>query len=275
MKSPYCYLNGKIAPLNELSLPLNDLGVLRGYGIFDFMRTYYGKPFLMKEHLERFGRSAKKIGIPLPYSLAQIEAITRTLLKKNNFSDSIVKFVLTGGPSVDGITLSGKPTFYILTGEAHNPPETAYTHGVHLQTYEYQRLLPEIKSLNYIVSVQHQKELKRKGVLELLYVHDGKVLECSSSNVFIVKKQTLITPKNNILVGTTRNMLKKIVGKKYRIEERNVRISELKTADEVFVTAANKGVMPVTKIDGKNVGKGAVGPVVKDLMYLYGEFIKP
>lgn len=272
MKGPYCYLNGKVGRIGELTLALNDLGVLRGFGVFDFMRTYSGKPFQMKEHLERFGRSAKKFGLRLPHSLEEIESITHTLIKKNNFSDTTIKFVITGGPSDDGMSLLGKPTFFILLGEAHNPPQVSYVKGVRLQTCEHQRLFPEIKSLNYIMSLKHQRELRRKGIMELLYVSEGKVLECSSSNIFIVRGNKLITPKNDVLIGTTRNFLiKHLAGEKYKAEERDVRVEELRKADEVFITASNKGVMPVIEIDSRLVGNGKVGPVTKELMLAYKE----
>ncbi len=177
-KDPYCYLEGKIKKLSTLRLPLNDLGVLRAYGMFDYLRTQHGHPVLLDEHIARFKRSAKRLGLKIPVSAKELKRITYQLIKQNKYTETSIKFVLTGGPSEDGVTLSGKPTFYILASEVHNPPERFYTHGVRLQTHEYLRLLPETKTINYIVSVQQQKELKKKGVLELLYVHKNKVLEC-------------------------------------------------------------------------------------------------
>jgi branched-subunit amino acid aminotransferase/4-amino-4-deoxychorismate lyase len=131
------------------------------------------------------------------------------------------------------------------------------------------RVLPETKTLNYLVSVQKQKELARAGVLELLYVFDGAVLECSSSNVFIVKNQVLITPKSDILPGTTKMLVLKLAKGKYKVDERRVSVKELKTADEVFITASNKAVMPVVKIDSYKIGNGKPGPVSLHLQKLF------
>lgn len=269
--NPYCYKDGKIARLDEHTLSLHDLGVLRGFGIFDFMRTYGGKPFLLAEHLARFKRSAERIGLPLPKEFPELEQIVNELVEKNGFAETAVKFVLTGGPSDDGVTRGQDATFYILASEVKNPPKALYETGAALATHEHQRILPEIKTLNYITALQRQRELAEKGVAELLYVSNGRVLECSSSNIFVVKDGALATPDADILIGTTRNLVKALASPDYPVEERTVRIEELWDADEVFLTASNKGVMPVTSIDGKSIGSGTVGPVTQELMKRYKE----
>jgi branched-chain amino acid aminotransferase len=273
-KDPYCYYNGKIARLHALHLPLNDLGVLRAYGIFDYMRTHKGKLFFVEAHLDRFVRSARLIDLKIPVSRTELKRIALALIKKNGFPETGIKYVLTGGPSDDGITRTSAPSFFVIATPAHYPPEEYYVKGVALETHEYNRLLPEIKSLNYIISVRRQKELKRKGVLELLYVHKGNVLECSSSNIFIVKNARLITPKKDILEGTTKRYIIKLARNKYPVIERAVRVEELKTADEVFITAANKAIMPVVKIDNFKIADGKVGPVSRKLKRLYDQNVR-
>lgn len=267
MNDPICYM-GTYAPLSKLRIAPNDLGVLRGYGAFDFLRTFNGKPFMLNEHVARFQRSAKRMGLVIP-SAAKLKEIANELIRRNGFPETAIKFVITGGPSEDGVTLSGKPTFYALATPTALPPSDRYTKGVHLRTHEYMRVLPETKTLNYLVSVQKQKELARAGVLELLYVCDGAVLECSSSNVFIVKNQVLITPKSDILPGTTKMLVLKLAKRKYKVDERRVSVKELKTADEVFITASNKAVMPVVKIDSYKIGNGKPGPVSQHLQELF------
>lgn len=265
MTDPICYMDGKYAPLSKLRIAPNDLGVLRGYGAFDFLRTFNGKPFMLNEHVARFQRSAKRMGLTIPPA-AKLKEIAHELIRRNAFSETAIKFVITGGPSEDGVTLADRPTFYVLATPTSLPPRERYTKGVHLRTYEYMRVLPETKTLNYLVSVQKQKELARAGVLELLYVYDGAVLECSSSNIFLVKRNVLVTPKTDILPGTTKLLIKQLAKGKYKIEERRVSVKELKTADEVFITASNKAVMPVVKIDTFKIGSGKVGPVSQDLL---------
>lgn len=270
----YAYYNGAIAPADNLGVPLDDLGILRGYAVFDFLRTYGGKLFLLREHSDRFIRSARMLGMRMPVSRATLERVVHELIGKNGFTDSTVRMVLTGGPSVDGLTLGKTPTLYILVMPLHEPPASRYTRGVGLTTYEYQRLLPEAKTSNYILAIKEQPALKRQRAIELLFVSSGKVLECNSSNIFIVRGPKIITPRNNILIGTTRNFLIQTIEKEYSIIERNVTTTELRRADEVFITASNKGVMPVTRIDGKPIGEGIVGPHTKRIMTLYAEAVK-
>lgn len=268
MTDPTCYMDGQYAPLSQLRVAPNDLGVLRGYGAFDFLRTFQGKPFMLEEHIARFQRSAKRMGLSIPPA-RKLKEIARELIRRNAFPETAIKFVVTGGPSEDGVTLSGRPTFYVLATPITFPARERYTKGVHLRTHEYLRVLPEIKTLNYLLSVQKQKELARAGVLELLYVYQGAVLECSSSNIFLVKRNVLITPKHDILPGTTKLFIKQLVKGKYTVEERRVSVRELKTADEVFITASNKVVIPVVKIDSFKIGSGTVGPVSKHLLELF------
>lgn len=277
MSSAYWYFNGKVGKADSFSLPLNDLGFLRGFGIFDFLRTYHGKPFLLREHAARFMRSAKAMGMHVPVSRPELERIVRQLIEKNAFKDANVRIVLTGGPSADGMTLGPKPTFCIMVDELREPPPERYTKGIALRCCEHERPLATVKTLNYALAIKHQKEMKRKGMLELLFVHDGKVLECNSSNIFLIKGRTLITPKRNILIGTTRNFVIKHARKEYTIVERDVKVSELTRADELFITASNKGIMPVVRIDSTRLGtgkhKGKVGPKTKQLMAQYDQWV--
>ena len=273
-RDPICYSEGTYVRQSMLTVAPNDLGILRGYGIFDFLRTYGGKPFLMEEHLSRFERSARRMGLRIPVSKSNLKRISLELIKRNTFKDINIKYILTGGPSENGVTLSGRPTFYVLASDAINYPSGYYERGVSMQTHEYQRLLPEVKSLNYIIALSHQKELTRKGVMELIYVYDGKVLEGSSSNIFIVKHGVLYTPKKNVLIGTVRNFILKEVRGMYRVVERDVSVTELLQADEVFATASNKAVLPVTRINGKKIGTGMHGTVTKTLMDYYREYVR-
>ncbi len=272
-RDPICYKDGAYLRMSQMRIAPNDLGILRGFGIFDFLRTYYGKPFLMDEHIARFMRSAKRMGLSAP-SASALQRITQALITKNQFQDTNIKFILTGGESEDGVTLPSKPTFYALATEAHNPPKRYYTEGVHLKTHEYMRLVPDVKTLNYIESVRHQRELKGAGVLELLFVYEGRVLECSSSNVFVVKNGVLMTPKTNVLIGTTRDFILNLTKREYKSIERDVSVKELFASDEVFITASNKGVVPVVRIDGKKIGSGKPGPVTNTLMEKYDLYLR-
>jgi branched-chain amino acid aminotransferase len=268
MTHKYCFFQGAIVPFDKAGIALNDLGVLRGYGVFDFYRTYSGKPFHLKEHYTRFQNSAKSIGLSVPVSYVEFEKITLDLLKKNKIKDASFRAVLLGGPVQNSLSAS-KPTFYILTEEVYEPTKEQLEKGVSLMVHEYLRYIPEAKSTNYVEAVKMQKERIKQKAYEILYVSDGMVLECSTSNIFMIKGKHLITPDKNILKGITRKVILKIAKKDFVVEERGVEIYELLLADEVFISGTNKKILPVTKIGKKIIGNGKVGEKTRLLQRLW------
>ena len=165
-----------------------------------------------------------------------------------------------------------KPTFYILAEEYVSLPAVLYTSGASLITHEHQRFLPEYKTINYITAVQLQKERKEKGAIEILFVSNGLVLEAATSNIFIVKDGVVITPKNNVLMGITRRVTIELAQKIYKVVERDVTTLELFSADEVFITASYKEIVPIVSVDSKVISDGKVGKVTQSLMKLFKEY---
>jgi branched-subunit amino acid aminotransferase/4-amino-4-deoxychorismate lyase len=264
-------LNGKILPLDQPVLFANEIGLLRGFGVFDFMRTYNGKILHYDDHFKRFSNSAKMLGLKVPISKTKGEAIGKELLKKNREKDISLRFVLTGGPTDNGMSYK-KPNFMVLAEDLYGFPAKCYSVGAKVLTFDYQRLLPESKNCNYIHAVRLQKVLKAKQAVEILYTSQGKILECSSANFFIFKGATLITVKNDVLKGITRKIILKLARKKFKVEEREVKISELDSASEAFATATNKLVMPIVQVDNKKIGTGKIGENTKWLMEEYGKY---
>ncbi len=265
----YCFFNGKIINSDKPLLMLNDIAVLRGYAAFDFMRIYNSKPFQFKDHMKRFRNTSKLMGLKLSFSDSEISKALTQLISKNKDYDYQVRFVLTGGETKNGLEPSN-PIFYILFEKLKDIPDSVYKNGAKLITQEHQRILPYAKNSNYMQAVLLQKKRKKEKAIEILYTYDGKVLEASTSNIFIVKNSILYTPKDNILKGITRKLVIEISKKlKYEIVEKEILIEELFGADEVFLTATNKKVLPVVKIDSKIIKDGKVGNVTKKLLEEY------
>lgn len=255
----YCYLSGKYLKLDEAKISVTDIGILRGFGVFDFLRTYNKKPFLLKEHLGRFKNSAKILGLKLPVTEKQLEKIVYTLLKKCPHQETNIRMVLTGGQAIRGLEFNrNKPTLFIFTEKAHPLPEKIYRRGAKLITYEFQRDFSGVKTLNYITAVKLQKTKKRAGALEILYIYNNKILEGTTSNFFMFKGNNLITPKQGVLPGITRSFTIKLAEQKFKVIERDINVSELKLCDEAFITASNKEIAPVVKIDNLKDRKSVV-----------------
>lgn len=259
----FCYYNGKIVESKNQGLPLDDIGIIRGIAVFDYLRTYNGKPFRIKEYYKRFKNSAKKIGLRVPISQTELESIFAKLMKKNAVKDCAFRLILTGGKSSDHISIEGDENFYILVEDLPEMPAKFYKNGGSLITHEYQRQFPEAKTSFYIEASKMQKPKNKARAQEVLYYADGNILECSKSNIFIVKNGRIFTAKEKVLPGITRLSAIEIAGKnKIPLTERVVKMSELWKADEVFITSSGSAkILPITKIDGKKVGIGKVGPI--------------
>lgn len=275
MKS-FHYINGKIVPENKAVISVNDLGFLRAYGVFDSIRTYGGRPFLLQEHLKRLERSAKLIDLQLPKSKGEIMAIVDKLLKKNRFKEAAIRIYVTGGTTANGITRDYKKnSLIILITEFQELPSALFKEGMKLITTDYQRDNPAAKTLEYshIVGLQHKKE--KAGAFEILYAPDGCVRETGTSNIFMVKNGILVTPKDQVLIGITRNFVIKLAKKaKIKVLERDISLWEMLKADEVFITATNKDIVPVTHIDSHSISGKGVGPVTKRLMQVFHDTVR-
>lgn len=272
---PYGYINGKIIAGDKMLVSSYDIGILRGYGIYEGITTHNNKPFYLKAHLKRFRSSAKKLDIKIPCSDKEITKIIDSLVMKNGFERTNLRMILTGGETISGIEYDqNKPTFYILAEQWKPIPPETYTAGAKIITEEHRRFMPEIKSTNYINAVRLQKKRKASKAIEILLVSNGEVLECSTSNIFMFKGKNLITAKKDVLPGITKKAVMDVAEKNFKIEERKISLDELLKADEIFITSSYKDIVPIVKIDKKRIGSGKVGENTKKLMFLFSELIK-
>ena len=264
-----CYFNGTYQSVDETHIHPQDLGLTRGYGAFDFLQSRKGKPFRLRDHFERFARSADLLHLRFDLHFAEFAAVVDELVARNDVEDEFtVRCLLTGGFSRDAITI-GEPNLVILLEPELIYPENLYTEGARIVTLEHQRELPHAKTLNYIPSIRLRNELKGRGITEVLYTFQGEVLEASTSNVFIVRGRTLITPKDNVLHGITRKVVLESAVGHFPTEERQVTIGEMKVCDEVFICSTSKEIVPVVKIDDWRVANGEVGPVTREMMEVF------
>ena len=277
MAEPYCYLNGKMLPLAEAKVGVQDIGLLRGFGVYEALAMFAGVPFEFAAHMARFRQSTEALKLKIPLSDEEIQNALIELCKRNvpEGRDAVVRFIITGGQAIGGIEYDpAKPTFYILVEPLEPLPQEAYDKGTKLIVHEHLRMFPEYKTTNYVTAVLLQEERKKAGAVEILYTHEGKVLECATSNFFIVKGGTIITPKDNILYGITRKVALDLAKKEFPVEERAVSVDEMYAADEAFLTSSFKEVVPVVSIDKKPVASGKPGPVSKRIIELFREFTK-
>ena len=267
------YIDGKFVSSEQAVIPVNDLAILRGYGIFDFLRTYNGRPLFLEEHIERLQRSAKQIGLTLLWSKTQLIDIVNQTLNKNNYRESNVRVVVTGGTSPDYITPQGKPRLLVLVTELPEQPQWWYTDGVKVITIYSRRNIPAAKSIDYITATIALKEARSKNAIEALYVdRDGYVLEGTTSNLFIFRGDRLVTPGKAVLSGITRKIVLMLTAEIFKTEIRDVAVDELLTADEVFITGSNKEIVPVVRVDDTAIGNGKPGHRTRAVMKAFAAY---
>ncbi len=268
------FINGKFVKEKDAKISVFDLGLLRSYGVFTFLRTFNGKPFNLDVHIKRLKKSARRIGIKNSYTEQFLKKTVFNLLKKNkHLKEANIRIVLTGGTSKDGIT-PGKPSLIIIATPVNPWPENIFKNGAKLMFCSSKRILPEVKSLVYTEAVKALQDAKSRGALEILYFSDeNEILECATSNFFAVKENKIITPPNGkILAGVTRNIvmgLAKNAG--YKVYESKIQLKDISKFDEAFITASSKNIIPIVQIDKFKIGNGKVGPTTKKLMQLFKE----
>ncbi len=267
-----CYINGTFVPYSQASLPVNDLTIMRGYGVFDALRTYHGKPYHLKAHLERLVKSAGLIGITLPWAVSDMEGIVRETLKRNTFEEATVRIQVTGGPSNDAITPLGKPGLMVIVSAVRIYPPEIYENGVKVITVRIDRPLPKAKTIDYTPAILALAQAREHKAIEALYVdRQGNVLEGTQSNFFGFKGNTLLTPHDGILEGITRRSVMELARAQFELVEQALPVAELAQLDEAFIASTSKEVMPVVQVDEQQIGNGKPGPRTLLLHRLFHE----
>ncbi len=245
-----CFYMNQLLPLSEVGLPLNDLGVQRGYGIFDFLRINQFNPIYCNDHIKRFLASAKEMRLSVGKSEQEIQNIIHQLIQKNNLPHSGVRILLTGGISPDGYHI-GEPNLILIQQPIIPPTDHMYSKEYKLVSYQHQRQLANVKTTDYLMAIWLQPWVKEREADDVLYHQNDWIRECPRSNFFIVlPNQTIVTPFDHILHGITRKQVLKVAMENgFAIEEREVNLTELRTAKEAFITSSTKRIIPVTQID--------------------------
>lgn len=247
--SDWTFLNNEFIPEEKAVLQVHDLSIQRGYGVFDFFKVVNGVPVFLEEHLDRFYFSASRMRLNVAYNKEELKKILLELLTKNSAINTGVRITLTGGYSPDGYQLA-KPNLIISIRSFSTPTKEQFEGGIRLISYEHQRQLPDVKSIDYLMAIWLQPFVKQNSADDVLYHQKGLVSECPRSNFFIVtEKNTIVTPSENILKGVMRNKLLEVAKTNFHIEERDVHVDEVRFAKEAFITSTTKIILPVRQLN--------------------------
>jgi branched-chain amino acid aminotransferase len=269
------YVGGLWVHPGDAKISINDIAVLRGYSVFESLRTYDRSPFHLDEHLTRLYRSAGLIEMTIPWSREYIIDVVREVIARNVYKHASIRLYITGGVSEDGILPSDPPALIVMITQLGERDMERFARGCKLITTKLQRISPEAKTANYISAVRALKEAVRGNAADALFVNQrGQVLEATRSNFFIFRGDTLITPRKGILIGITRTVVLELARGRFAVDERPILLEELALADEAFITSSSKEITPVVQIDDLVIGDGKPGPRTYELEQRFIEMVE-
>jgi D-alanine transaminase len=278
----WIWINGKTMPLADARIGVEDRGFLFADGVYEAMRLYRGRPFGVKEHLERLERSAAAIDLALPCCRDTMAQEIQRLADRSELTDGLVYLQITRGCSVrnhlfpDPSTVP--PTLLFYTRPLAPLPAPGEGAGISLLSVPDERWKRcQIKTIALLPNVLAKNKAAAAGADEAVFVEDGHVNECSTSNLFAVVGKTLVTHPltNKVLPGITRAIVLEIAASVgVGVQERPMREDEAKSADEVFITSSTRELVWVESWDGQRVGKGRCGDVTRRLHQAYVERVR-
>jgi len=251
--------------------------LLYGDGIFEGIRVYGSRVFLLKEHIDRLYESALAIRLQIPLSPAEMTKAVEETVKANELIDGYVRLVVTRGPGSLGLDIrrTSNPQVIIIADTISMYPPEMYENGMRIITASTIRnhpgaLSPKVKSLNYLNNIMAKIEGTDAGTEEALMLnHNGEVAECTADNIFIVKRGVLKTPQPDcgLLEGITRGAVMRLA-READIEVRECVLvrHDIYTADECFLTGTGAEVIAVVSLDGRMIGSGKPGPITRNLL---------
>ena len=270
------YLDGQLVGKEDAKVSVYDHGLLYGDGVFEGIRVYAAKVFLLKEHIDRLYESALAIRLEIPLGKAEMTKAVEDTVAANGITDGYVRLVVTRGAGYLGLDIrkTSDPQVVVIADTITLYPEEYYRDGLSIITASTLRnhpgaLSPRIKSLNYLNNILAKIEATDAGCQEALMLnHKGEVAECTGDNLFIVKQGVLKTPSTEagILEGITRNAVIGLASDAgITVQEVPLLRHDIYAADECFLTGTAAEVIPVVKLDGRRIGSGKPGPITQDL----------
>ncbi len=279
------YLNGEYVPRERAVVSVFDHGLLYGDGVFEGIRAYHGRVFKLGDHLDRLYAGARAMTLEIPVSKSEMQEIVLETLRRNNLRDAYIRLVVTRGVGDLGLDPRKCPKAFIFCIAASIVlyPDELYKNGLSVVTASTRRniptaCVPRVKSLNYLNNIYAKLEANLAGMPEAIMLNnEGYVAEATGDNIFLVKKDVLITPpvSAGILEGITRNAVIDIAREKgIPVEERMFTLFDVYTADEVFFTGTAAEVIPCINVDGRLIADGKPGKMTWELIAAFHELTK-
>lgn len=269
------YLNGEFLPLSEARISVLDRGFIFGDGVYEVIPVYGGHLFRLQEHLQRLENSLKGIKLPNPFTFPQWLNILETIVVRNNGGDQSIYLQVTRGSAKRDHNFPEPviPTIFIMSEPLKTLPPSNGEKVITCADIRWQYC--DIKSIALLANVLLRRQAVEMEAIEALLIRDGYVMEGAASNVFVVIDGMTITPPKSqfILPGITRDLiLEAMQAAQIPCREADISETQLRSADEIWITSSTREIIPIITLDEKPVGSGKPGPVWSQVWQIYQDY---
>jgi len=271
MLGKYICLNGKFINEKQAKINVDNIEFSYGFGVYETIRLRNNKIYFLVEHLERLLDSAQVIGLEYSFSIATMTQWVNSLVKKNKIESANIKMLLIGGQ---------EPQLYIMLLAPVYLEKKNYREGVKVSTYQYERFLPQAKTLNMLPSYLAYRQAKESGAFDCLFLDKKNyILEGTRTNFFAIKNKTLYTtPVAKVLDGVTRRkVIACALENGYKVIEKNILLKDIKDYDGAFLTNTSGKIVPVKRIMSNELGImefEVIDEEIKILIKLFDEYLE-
>lgn len=269
MTIQYFSKNGILLPLSVATIPLENIAYQYGFGVYETLKVRNKILYFAKQHIERLLQSAKIIGLKHRFTSLKINLYIQEVIQKNSVENCNIKILLIGGKEAEDALL------FILPLAPLFPDKKLYSNGAAVKTVQYERFLPNAKTLDMLRSYLYYTKASRQGHYDVLFLdHKDNVLEGSRTNFFVIKGTTLTTPpKEKVLEGVTRQTVIAAAKKSgFIVKEKTIPFSKLGNFDGAFLTCTSAKIIPLVQIDDLKFPE--IPPKLKELMQIYNKFLE-
>jgi D-alanine transaminase len=282
--SRIAYVNGRYLPQREAAVNIEDRGYQFGDGIYEVVHLYDGRYVDEDLHLARLERSLREIQLPMPMSMAALKMVLREVARRNRVTEGLLYMQVTRGVARRDHAFPSKPVPPALVVTVKRippyPTDIDRWQAAAITMPDLRWARRDIKSVNLLPNVLARQAAKEQGAIEAVLYDEatGQVTEGAATTFWIVDEHGAIRTRHLdhvILPGCTRAALLaelRQLGLAY--DERGFTLEDMRRAREAFITSATSFVKPITTIDGKPVGDGKVGPVVRQLFEIFARHVK-
>jgi branched-chain amino acid aminotransferase len=275
------WIDGQLIDRGAAKVSVYDHGLLYGDGVFEGIRSYSGRVFRLKEHVDRLYDSAQIIGLRIPLTKVEMKEVILEVVRRSQLTDAHIRPLITRGEGTVGVDPRGDLTATVIVMAYPWPPFLG-GQGITMKTVSTRRIPPQcldsrVKQTGYMNSIVAKMEANVAGANEALILDvNGFVSEAPAANFLIVKGGAVLSPRTvNILNGITRQTLLALALEAgYRVEEKDITLGDVFTADEAMVCGTGAEIVPVREVDGRRIGKAAPGPVTCRLIDAFHSLVK-